>query len=305
MANILTRTTPRRLLNRGLSFVHFEKPGLRGFASASLLPHIHASEVGASQNADHVQQVNQHLKDRGIIKISLQFEDENSTYLEQLIRQLNKNHDHGLPITHSASRGWFWDVRPQPAALAAAATTNQARSETMNNFPWHTDCSYEESPPKYFALQVLRPDQCGGGTLSVLDSTRLMSLLSPAARNTLSKPEFRITVPPEFIKNENDTHIVSNVLWVDEKLGKAQLRFREDIIEPLTPRGETALRELQHVLESANTQQEVLNLTPDMLPRGSIVAMDNRRWLHARNIVRDPNRHLRRVRWDARPFNAM
>lgn len=30
--------------------------------------------------------------------------------------------------------------------------------------------------------------------------------------------------------------------------------------------------------------------------------MDNERWLHARNEVKDPNRHLRRVRWDAREF---
>lgn len=171
-----------------------------------------------------------------------------------------------------------------------------ARSETMNRFPWHTDCSYEASPPRFFALQVLQPDRRGGGTLSILDSDRLISLLSPSARVGLAQPEFRITVPPEFIKDETQTHIVGPVLC------GAQLRFRSDIISPLTPRADRAFRELQDVLRAADAKGHVMHLTPNMLPRGSIVVMDNRRWLHARNAVLDPSRHLRRVRWDARPF---
>ena len=222
-------------------------------------------------------------------------------YLERLIRQLHQRHGHGLPITHSASRGWFWDVRPQSISTASV---HQARSETMNQFPWHTDCSYEGSPPRYFALQVLQPDQCGGGTLSVLDSTRLVSLLSSSARTALAEPEFRIAVPPEFLKDEKRTHITGPVLLADENQKQAQLRFRSDIIAPLTRRADAAFQELQWVLGSGGARSEVMNLTPEMLPRGSIVVMDNRRWLHARNHVRDPHRHLRRVRWDARPFGS-
>ncbi|KAJ5162499.1 Clavaminate synthase-like protein [Penicillium capsulatum] len=245
-----------------------------------------------SQNPQHTQHIDYHLKKRGILKISLKFDDDDSIYLERLIRQLHTSHGHGLPITHSASRGWFWDVRPSPESSNQAT----ARSETMSLFPWHTDCSYEANPPRFFALQVLQPDRCGGGTLSVLDTARLLSLLTPTARLGLAQPEFRITVPPEFIKDETQTHIVGPVLF------EAQLRFRADIIVPLTPRAHAAFQELQDVLGTADAQGEVMHLTAEMLPRGSIVIMDNRRWLHARNAVLDPHRHLRRVRWDACAF---
>lgn len=243
--------------------------------------------------------MDQTLKSRGIIKIGLQFEDDNSTYLEQLLLQLHKHHGHGPPISHSASRGYFWDVRPKQDKLSGIP---QARSETMNEFPWHTDCSYVESPPHYFALQVIRADERGGGTLSVLDASSLMSYLSPIALKALSKPEFRIDVPPEFIKHEEETSIVGNLLWVDKTQGTAQLRFREDIVTPLTPSAAIAFEELRGILNDANLQSRVMHLTSEMLPRGSIIAIDNRRWLHGRNEVLDPNRHLRRVRWDTQPF---
>jgi alpha-ketoglutarate-dependent taurine dioxygenase len=267
----------------------------QGFLNS--VPHLYVNGRAAAQDAQHVDK---HLKDSGLLKISLQFEDDDSSYLEQLIQHLHKRHFHGLPITHSALRGWFWDVRPQ---LGSVVPATQARSETMENFPWHTDCSYEASPPRYFALQVLHADQCGGGTLSILDSARLVQRLSPTTREALCRPEFCITVPPEFIKDQNKKEIIGNVLFVEES-GKTQLRFRADIITPLTSRAELGLEELRQILASDEISTAVVNLTPELLPRGSIVVMDNRRWLHARNHVRDPNRHLRRVRWDARPFGS-
>ena len=98
-----------------------------------------------------------------MLKLSLGFADEDSDYLKQLLVSLHKNHGHQLPIAHSATRGWFWDVRPSKTNFQAG--NHQARSETMNEFPWHTDCSYEDPPPRYFALQVLQHDRYGGGTL--------------------------------------------------------------------------------------------------------------------------------------------
>ncbi|KAJ5728602.1 uncharacterized protein N7483_003110 [Penicillium malachiteum] len=277
-------------------------PEQTGRRKIGTLPQLQATQLAISQNAEHVRHVDQHLKNRGIVKIGLQFDDDASTYLEQLILQLHKRHGHGLPITHSALRGSLWDIRPQ---FTKPPDTHTARSETMNEFPWHTDCSYEESPPRYFALQVIHPDKSGGGTLSVLDTSRLVSLLSPAARKGLTLPEFRIAVPPEFIKQDSKTHITGNLLRMDEAKGMAELRFREDLVTPLTAPAAAAFEELQRVLNSADLQSQVMQLTSAMLPRGSIVAIDNRRWLHGRNQVLDPNRHLRRVRWDAEPFNAL
>jgi hypothetical protein len=132
-----------------------------------------------------------------------------------------------------------------------------------------------------------------------------MYLLSPETRLTLTQPEFRITVPPESVKDENQTQIIGSLVYVDEQTGKVHLRFQCDIIEPLTVQAEMAIEELQMLLVSTKIKARVVDLTPEILPRGTIVIMDNRRWLHARKIVRDPGRHLRQVRWDAQPFGEM
>jgi hypothetical protein len=84
--------------------------------------------------------VHKFLNDRGILKISLKFADNDSHYLGMLVRSLHQYHDHGLPISHSASRGWFWDVHPTeppttPAAAQNTVTRHIARSETMKTFP--------------------------------------------------------------------------------------------------------------------------------------------------------------------------
>lgn len=101
-----------------------------------------------------------------------------------------------------------------------------------------------------------------------------------------------------------------------------RIRFRSDIITPLTDEASVALAHLDSILartrmaktngflglgegsreEEKGRGEMSLNLTADMLPNGSVVLLDNGRWLHARNEVRDPGRHLRRVRWDARLF---
>lgn len=267
-----------------------------------IIPHLDAPNLDAANQSSHLSKVYNTLENDGILKITLGFHDDDSKYLQRLILNLHTHHGHGLPITHSASRGWFWDIRPSPATFQSPQY--QARSETMREFPWHTDCSYESSPPRFFALQVLRPDQRGGGTLSVLKVDKLLSLLSSSTKAALSRLEYRITVPPEFRKRDDKPYITGNLLETTPTGTFPGLRFREDIFTSLSTRAGVALEELKAVLLGPEADAETLHLTPECLPRGSIVLMDNRRWLHARNQVKDPNRHLRRVRWDARPFMA-
>ncbi|CAG7972640.1 unnamed protein product [Penicillium salamii] len=271
---------------------------------------LDANELESSRSPRHVGRIHEILQSHGLLKINLKFADESSSYLTQLISALSTSHGHGVPITHSSSRGWFWEVRPQSTAASASASASTsksetsppqnapARSETSESFPWHTDCSYEEIPPRFFALQVLHADACGGGTLSVMELSRLLPLLSATARKYLSRAEYRIVVPPEFIKKDDQRSIVGSLLT---NPGDG-LRFREDIITPLTPSAGQAFEELKSMLRSPEAKSSTIPLSPEVLPNGSIVLVENRRWLHARNEVRDPMRHLRRVRWDARPF---
>ncbi|KAJ5644203.1 uncharacterized protein N7484_006710 [Penicillium longicatenatum] len=249
----------------------------------------------------HLKAVHETLEAKGVVQLQLGFEDVESKYLQNIITNLHLAYNHGLPVTHSAERGWFWDVRPSPASFQSQGY--QARSETMSRFEWHTDCSYEVNPPRYFALQILQPDRCGGGTLSVLNVDRLLTLLSPFAQKWLSSRNYKIIVPPEFAKTSGEQHIIGNLLAMNPgKNYGSQLRFRDDITVPLTQNAAQALEELKRILYGNKTQVEALNLAPHSLPQGSIIMMDNRRWLHSRNDVKDPNRHLRRVRWDAASF---
>jgi alpha-ketoglutarate-dependent taurine dioxygenase len=246
------------------------------------------------QQPHHIHEVQQLVQQKGLLKLSLGFPDDKSRYLHGLIVGLSRFHGHGLPVDHSASQGWFWDIRPSAAQFQSNGC--QARSETMQEFPWHTDCSYEAEPPRYFALQVLQPDRCGGGVFSALSVRDILGHLSPATVAALGRPEYRIAVPPEFVRASGQSHIVGSIL------AGATMRFREDIVTPLSAAAGRAVDELKRVLTSADARRATLHLTAEDMPRGSVLLLDNRRWLHARNEVRDPERHLRRVRWDPAQF---
>lgn len=273
------------------------------------IPHLQAPDVINPHHhhqqtlQDHAADVAKHLHDQGILKVTLATPDPSSQYLHHLITALHHHHAHQLPISHSASRGWFWDVRPAASECAFQTANHQARSETMDEFPWHTDCSYEDPTPRFFALQVLQHDRHGGGTLSLMNVRRLTECLSAKARSALSRPEFRIGVPREFIKQSGKTHIIANLL--STRMGRIPtMRFRDDITTALTSDADAALAELRGALhrDAEARNRTTVHLTAEEMPAASVVLVDNRRWLHARNEVRDPERHLRRVRWDAVPF---
>ncbi|KAJ6787658.1 hypothetical protein PWT90_09709 [Aphanocladium album] len=273
-------------------------------AKSQHVTNLLASHLSDSQDPQHVEFIAQSLEKDGILKISLRFPDPESTYLESLIKSLHKNYNHRLPITHSATRGWFWDVRPSSTNFQTA--NHQARSETMEEFPWHTDCSYEYPPPRYFALQVLQPDRFGGGTLSVMSVERLSEHLDASTLATLMRPEYRIATPTEFVKDPSRTWIHGSLIVADVRGAPALIRFREDIVTPLSSAAAAALADLKTALQQLAAQaRSTLHLSAQDLPAGSIILIDNRRWLHARNHVNDAQRHLRRVRWDAAPFPGM
>ncbi|KAM0255930.1 hypothetical protein ACHAQJ_005331 [Trichoderma viride] len=271
---------------------------------SQMVPHLEAPDLSYAQEPGHVSDVSEKLRQSGILKISLGFADSKSRYLELLLLSLHQRHGHQLPIAHSATKGWFWDVLPTTTSFQTANC--QARSETMEEFPWHTDCSYENPPPRYFALQVLQPDRYGGGTLSVMNVERLSELLSLATKTSLARPEYLIRTPPEFTKHPRQQHIVGSILMANEEDRSTMMRFREDILTPLSERASTALNELKHAMQGAEARSHsTLHLTPETLPERSIILVDNRQWLHARNHIKDPERHLRRVRWDAVPFASV
>ncbi|ATY62008.1 Taurine catabolism dioxygenase [Cordyceps militaris] len=278
---------------------------------AQLAPPFPVADAASATEPSFVAGVHDALSRRGMARLTLGFPDPGSDFLSALVCSFHARHGHALPITHSASQGWFWDVRPSDGRVIPLQTADhQARSETMADFPWHTDCSYEGAPPRFFGLHVLQHDRAGGGTLSAMNIETLGAALSPAARAALRRDEFRIAIPPEFIKDPARTSIVGSVMAVREAEGGQKtcvMRYRRDLLQPLTAEAEAALAELDGLLEGSAGGEDwaarsTVHLKATDCPAGTIILMDNRRWLHARNHIKDPERHLRRIRWDAIPF---
>ncbi|OJJ78607.1 uncharacterized protein ASPGLDRAFT_53453 [Aspergillus glaucus CBS 516.65] len=132
---------------------------------------------------------------------------------------------------------------------------------------------------------------------------KLSELLSPEARTSLMRQDYSIKISLEFIKEREKRDIVGSVLTAQHDRQPCIMRFRRDLIRPLTERASRALQELDMFLQITGAHtQSMLHLSSLDLPAGSIILLDNRRWLYARSIIKDPERHLRRVRWDPVPF---
>lgn len=263
-----------------------------------------------STDGAHVQRVHSTLRKDGILLLTLDFPDPESKYLSKLTQSLSKNHAHNPPLVHSAEHGFFWDVKPSPAS---AGKSFQARSHTSDDFPWHTDCSYAADPPRFFALHVLQADRFGGGTLSILQLSKLLGMLSSETIKVLCADEYEISVPPEFangVKSITGPVLSFSTFDSSSDPGSSKnhprIRFRADILAPLTDRAAGALGELNAVLAGARDRKSdmCVHLDPSAIPNGTVILLDNGRWLHARNQVMDIERHLRRIRWDARRFQG-
>ncbi|RAK88989.1 hypothetical protein BO79DRAFT_147704, partial [Aspergillus costaricaensis CBS 115574] len=152
---------------------------------------------------------------------------------------------------------------------------------------------------------VLWEDYYGDGTLSVINISRLNFLLLILTYTALLQPKYHITVPPEFMKYDIKCHVIDSLIATDTGRLLNIIYLREDIITPLTAETALALQELKNYLLGQKVQAEILQLILDYLPRGSVILMDNYRWLHARSHIRDPEHHLRRVCWDTRPFPTL
>ncbi|XWX00325.1 hypothetical protein V2A60_008345 [Cordyceps javanica] len=298
-------------IRQAASFSTAQGAGDRHEGHPPTAPPFAVSDPSSAAEPRFVASVHRALERSGMARIKLAFPDPSSRFLEELVCSFHAHHGHRLPITHSASRGWFWDVRPSDGTVIPLQTAHhRARSETMADFPWHTDCSYEGAPPRFFGLHVLQHDRYGGGTLSAMNIERLGAALSPEARRALRRDEFVITIPPEFIKDPSKTSIVGNIMaggGGGDETGSVMMRYRRDLLEPTTTAAARALRELDMLLDGSTgggnlAATSTVHLKASDCQAGTIILMDNRRWLHARNHIRDPERHLRRIRWDAIPF---
>lgn len=167
---------------------------------------------------------------------------------------------------HDASGRVVWDVRVDPEG--------QARSQGMDEFSLHTDASFEDPPPRYVGLLVIRRDALGGGQSQWVSSEEVLGRVSAECRANLRKVR-SLRVPAEFCKG------VGRV-WGPLLCGADLMRYRREVLEADVPEFSLAL------------QGERVSLD---LAEGTLLLLDNWRFLHGRTTILDPARHLLRVRF--------
>lgn len=234
----------------------------------------------SSPSADLVSACRRLLDSRGlaIVRVDLSA-DAHTQFMTTLVNQL------GAAEGHDIGGRLVWDVRFTSGGIA--------RSHNMDEFPMHTDCSYEDPAPRYIALLVLRADAQRQGVSRLVRVADVLAAMPAALVDALRRPCFKYKVPPEFYRGK--ATLTAPVLMGG---GDDLMRFREDIVSV----------DEEAAGESAGVCGEALRALSDIvrdeercryrwLPEGHLMLLDNARYLHGRTPFEDPNRHLQRMRF--------
>ena len=217
------------------------------------------------------------LIEHGIALIYMRFSDPDSAFMSALVSVLGK------PNPNSKCQDTLWDVRYDPKQ----SQSHCARSHSLGEFTFHTDCSFETIPPRYLALHALHADRYGGGLSELVDGRAILGDLTPEDILALKTAKYRFEVPKEFHKDLS--YIEGPILSQDG----ACIRFREDIITP--PQGDdAAAAAFIHLKKLLETREHAAHL---FLPDNTIILIDNGRFFHGRSKIIDHSRHLRRIRF--------
>ncbi|EPQ61014.1 Clavaminate synthase-like protein, partial [Gloeophyllum trabeum ATCC 11539] len=234
------------------------------------------------------------LYKHGVAKIQCEFggtiEDKSALLLE-IVEALGK------ADTHSATEGALWDIKNKPEGVISKGTGQKAVaiSHTLDEFSWHIDGSFEEKPTRFFGFHIIHPDKQGGGVFRLLPVADIVAALPPDVTEILATKEFNIKVPPEFFKG---VHTLRKPLLERPANGPALIRYRKGVTTA-DENDKEAVRAIR-VLESLLGKEDTGFAVPaEHFKEDTLLLLDNRRFLHSRTAIRDPNRWLRRVRFHA------
>lgn len=178
-----------------------------------------------------------------------------------------------------------WHVQPNTQS-PNGKHNKLARSETFEEFAFHTDCSYEENPPEYIAMLVLETDKLGGGQTEIIRLSDVLEHLPAETIEKLLSEKVQINVPEEFRKQSHIDHISETIL-----LDPNRIRYREDILSG---------KSLEHVDQLRLAINQAPRYKPN-LEKYTMILLNNQTYLHGRTKVLDQRRHLLRIRFNRLP----
>nr|WP_262387240.1 TauD/TfdA family dioxygenase [Streptomyces sp. TRM49041] len=185
-------------------------------------------------------------------------------------------------------------LQEKSGALVQDVVPVPGREEFQGNagsvlLSFHTENAFHEHRPDHVMLLCLRADHEGVAGTRTACVREVLDLLSPAARKTLSLPEFTTEAPPSFGAGSKGAlhHPVLGGSWTDP-----DLRVDFAATRATTEEGATALAELGALFEQVST-------TSELLP-GDLVIVDNHVTAHGRTAFTP--RYDGRDRWLQRTF---
>lgn len=239
---------------------------------------MHALTARFNEECD-IAELRRLLNEQGLALVESTPGDSEGRQLRQLVGQL------GTAEQHDRLGRIVWHIRYDALAAARGATP----SLTMEPLPFHTDGAFDDPSPRYLAQYVVQEDRFGGGETLLVAVDQVRRRLSDETLTVLTSTCFRFYAPAEY--NKGLPYRDAPILF-----GDGLMRYRREIIdEEFCLSAIPALDEL----DKAISDVKPLRL---QLPSGTILLLDNARFLHARTEVRDPERHLLRMRFsgDAR-----
>jgi alpha-ketoglutarate-dependent taurine dioxygenase len=187
----------------------------------------------------------------------------------------------GKPHSHNGDGNYVWDIKP----IVGKTSDTVARSQTTEEFVFHTDCSFEYPPPRYVALYVIQEDRFGGGVTRLVDFRDVVGKLDEGIKNILSMP-FQVKIPKEFYKDREYAQIP--IIFENCRIAYR----RECIVESFCTQEQIhALNILDNFINDPTLSHDI------SLHNGSLIFLDNTRYLHARTAIKDNSRHLQRIRY--------
>jgi alpha-ketoglutarate-dependent taurine dioxygenase len=219
------------------------------------------------------------IAEYGIALVNVDFADPEGLIMQKIAEDIGVINNHNVN-----SDSGLWHIKIKINEEATDDSGQLIRSYTDAEFPMHTDCSYEDDPPRLFSLFVLQKDRLGGGKNRLVRSADLIEKLSPATVEILRKTNFTLRVPPGFKKDKES--VTGPILT-----GKDLFRYRRDCVIDETPDQLRAIFELEQAL----VNNEIV--TDLYLDNGTLLILDNARFLHARDKILDRDRHLLRMRF--------
>lgn len=189
----------------------------------------------------------------------------------------------GTPIHDHNAGPMIMDIKPSPHDT----TENPTSYYTWNDFDFHTDLTFAETPPELLAVVCVQPHAHGEGFSLFADAECCLRYLSRSALHELQKPQFEFGAPLHYRGGPISRR---PVLTLNAK-GKFDLRLRFDKLTTPNEQAKSALRELYEALNRARVQIS--------LKQNSAYILNNRRVVHGRTaftpVFDATDRHLKRI----------